>query len=171
MTFGFLDQGGTGQGARAYASSGSFNGTGELLLQGGVYATYGNYWTNYTAWVSNSWKSTTWNNPGTRTQGEHSVSMANCTDGLTRIFFDGVESIVSGSADPQKAVYYQPTKFTRAYLGASIYPTNNSGGLNTFSVTYTRFQVSGEPVAVPGPAAALSMAFGIAVSAARRRKR
>jgi hypothetical protein len=141
MTFGFIDQGGNGQGARAYASSGSFNGSGELLLQGGVYATFGNYWTNYSAWVSSGWKDTTWANPGNRLQGEHSVTMANCTDGRTRIFFDGVQAIVSGSPDPSKAVYYEPTKFTRAYLGASIYPTDSTGNLNTFSVTYTRFNV------------------------------
>jgi hypothetical protein len=166
MQFSFEDAGGSGQGARAYASSSVFGGTGELLLQGGVVGGYSSYLTNYSAWVDDEWKGTEWKFPATRTAGIHSTLMGNYTDGKTRIVFDGDVQSVSGSVNPADATYYEPDLFNRAYLGASGVTGSR------FSVTYNDFQAGSDlKSTVPGPAAILPFIGGALVALKRRRRR
>lgn len=167
MRFSFIDsEGGAGFGPRAYASSSNFNGVGEILLQGGVYSGYPNYWTNYSAWVDSAWKNTNWAGFGSPRQAgsHHSVLMGNFADNKTRIVYDGIVRNTSDGSDPNSALYYRPNFFNRAYLGMTGSPGE------TFSVTYTDFDTGVDPVPEPFTLGLAGAALAAAIRSRKTRK-
>lgn len=170
MEFSFIDNqtATNGYGPRAYASAGHDNG--ETLIQGGVYAGYGNYWVNYSRWENSDWLPTSWYNPGSRSDAEHTVKIGLFDDDSVGIWFDGnlVDRIYANQANSKGNTYgYLPVDgFSRAYLGM----TGDTS--DTFSVTYTDFSFGYEAVPEPGTIGLLASA-GLALAGLgviRRRK-